>query len=719
MISKRIEALARECAFRGCHFPKVHLLQDYHYAALNLYAHLPKWEKRARSMAYAINKQDILVYEGDRLGARALQEWGAMPEKTDPDLDYLTKAEEMILQKYPEVQELRRHQLITSSSFGHIAWRYDWLLEKGVTGMREIYEKALKEAPDQKAEEFYRGVLIMLDALQKFSDRHIPAYRALGNHELADLMERVPRYPARNFREAVQFFWIQLQVVKSENPFGGNSPGWLDHYLWPYLERDLKQGIYTLNEAKELIDELFLRMDERLYLKDSHGETIVVGGTLPNGESAVNPLTYIMVQSMIDLNITHPLLYIRVPENPSEELMKLCTDYILSGSNRAQIYNDKVMMDALVKKGVPRAEAARYSAGGCMEIGIQGAQSDQLFCGYQNIPKMLELMITGGVCLKTGMPVQSFHARKSLAGYENFENFYADFLREATRITHISLGQQDIYSEVSAEKRPVYLISGMINDCLEKGRNMNDGGARYHDYGMCPLGLPNVADGLTAIKLAVFDQKICTAQEMIDALKVDFKGYERLQRQLQKLPKYGQDHPEADEMARRVTGDFADIYLSFTTRFGGKGLPITLSFQWTPKAAAILGATADGGHAGRFPAQGLTPHSSAMTEGITAAIRSACIVPYEKFPGGATTMWDFDSSWAKPQLIEALLKTFLDEGGQIFQGNTTPLSDLLAARERPEDYGHLIVRVGGYSARFTRLSEGLQMEIIQRLRHSA
>jgi len=717
MKTERIAQLEKACAERGKARIASHFMDDYHRAGLTLFSDCPQWEKTARAMAYAMDQLEIYADADDRIGGRIYHINEQPVTRTDPDLDYRTEADKAFLKEYPDGAELRRNQLIGGTAVGHITWFFHHLLEKGITGFRKMYEDALAHAADEEAEHFYRGVIIMLDAMQSFNDKHIAAYEAVGNHELAELMRRVPRNPARTFREAVQAFFMQHIVVMRENPFGGNGPGRLDYFLWPYLERDLAAGICTLEEAREIIDELFLRIDERIYARDMWVEAIVVGGTHPDGTSAVNPLTYMMVESIMDLDITHPSVYVRLPENPPEDLLRLCARYMMAGRNRAQILYDPSVLGALVERGTPFEDAVHYACGGCMEVGVQGMTSDFLYIGWHNTAKMLELMITGGVCLRTGNKIASFKADKSLAAYSDFESFYRDFIEEADRLTTIYLREQDIYSEHAEKARPSYLISSMIDDCLARGRNMHAGGARYHDYGGTHLAMPNVADGLYAIKLAVFDRKLCTAEELIDALKANFSGYENLQAKLKALPKYGVDNEEADAMARRVAADFSDMYLHYTTRWGGKGKPVILTFVYSPRAAAVLGATPDGRNAGSSIAHGVTPHSSSMKEGITAAIQSCGRMPFEKFAGGASTMWDFDSSWANEEVITALLKTFIDKNGQIFQGNTTPLDELLKAQENPDEYASLIVRVGGYSARFVTLPRELQDEIIGRMRH--
>lgn len=717
MLSDRIQKLHEISLERGFAGQPSHFNLDYHASALGQFADLPHWEKLARAMAYAIENQDIWAYEGDRIGGRIYYAYEAPVTEPCAELDFYAEAHQVFHSIYPEAGELMENQLISATAVGHITWFFDKLLRLGTEGFRAQYEAALKTAKDQEAEEFYQGVIIMLDALQAFNDKHIAEYERLGNTELAELMRKVPRQPSTSFREAVQAFYMQHIVVMRENPFGGNGPGRLDYYLWPYLKADLEAGKCSLEEAKELIDELFIRIDERIAGWDGWVEAIVVGGTHKDGSSAVNPLTYIMIRSIMDLNITHPSIYVRLPKDPPEDLLDLCGEYMTSGNNRAQILYDPAVIGALEKRGTPFEDAVEYACGGCMEVGIQGMTSDFLYIGWQNTAKMLELMVTGGICLRTGNRIQGFKADKSLAAYDSFDGFYSDFIAEADRLTKIYLHEQDIYSECAQKNRPSYLISSMIDNCLERGRNMHGGGAKYHDYGGTHLALPNVADSLFAIRKAVFEDKICTANELIDALKADFKGYEKLQARLRRIPKYGVDNQEVDEFTRQVMIDFANMYSSYTTRFGGKGKPVILTFVWSPEATAKLGASPDGRNMGEGVAHGVTPQSSSMTEGVTAAINSCGKMPFECFSGGASSMWDLDSSIATPAVLKALIKTFIENGGQIFQGNTTPVEELIEAKKHPERYGHLMVRVGGYSARFIHLQECLQDDIIARVRH--
>lgn len=715
--SERIRKLFERSRAIAIDPPKSSFQHDLHFSARTIYRELPRHEKQARAMAYALEHQEVFIEPDDRIIGRVYYKNEIAVEEYDPDFDFNTRLRKATEAADPAYGELCRYQLATWGAPGHIAWDWNTLLHCGTEGLRERCVTGLaRHAGDAAAKNFYNGVQILLDAMDAWNAHHVARLEAMGKTEEAEICRRVPKYPARSFREAVQAFFFQFIIVMKENPYGGNSPGRLDYYLWPYLEGDLQNGSITLEEAEELIEELFLRIDERLYHSDGWVESVVLGGSHPNGESAVNPLTYLMLRAFMKHDISHPHIYCRIPKNPPKEYIDALADYVIHGRNRAQLLCDESIVEALVRNGVTRTDAADYFCGGCMEVGIQGRTSDFLFTGYQNIPKLLEICMTGGYCLTSKQSLTYLHP-KSLTQCDTFEEFYAVFLSEATRILRANLEYQDRLSAYVDEMRPSYLISSMIDDCLTKGRGMHGGGARYHDYGSSLVGIPNAADALTAIKLAVYEQKLCTAEEMLDAMKADFVGYEELRLRLAALPKYGQGNAEADGMAARLCRDLHEIYASYVNRFGGNGKLVLLTFVWAPTAGAILGATPDGRRAGIPIAHSITPQSSAMTKGITTAINSCASLPFELFSGGASTMWDLDPSIATPTVVSSLFMSFFKQGGHIFQGNVTDVEELRRALDEPDAYRHLFVRVGGYSARFVNLSRELQEEIITRLRH--
>ena len=714
--SQRIKEIYISAEEKGINQPLSTFLYDMHYFGNTTYANLEKWEKIARSMADAIVKQKICINKNDCLIGRIYHSNEKAVIKINKDFDYNSKPYEKICKEVPGYSELLEYQLCGSTLKGHVAWAWDEILRLGTSGLKSKCAKALAKTTDVKSQQFYNGVLIMLEALEAWNDEHIKVLKKLGMNKMVAICSQVPKFPARTFHEAVQAFFMQYIIVMRENPFGGNSPGRLDYYLWPYLENDLANGICTLSDAREIIDELFIRINERIYMDDTWVEVVTLGGSHTNGTDAVNPLSYIMIESIMELEITHPSVYIRLTKNSPPDFLNLCAKYMTHGSNRAQLFSDETIIGALTESGVPLRDAVEYISGGCMEIGLQGMTSDFLFNGWWNTTKLVEICVTGGICLKTGNRLSSVNL-KGLEHYKSYDDFYDDFLAEAKRLLTIFFRAQDTYSEEAEFSRPSYLISSMIQDCMAKGRNMHGGGARYHDYGSTPIGLPNAADYLYAIKKAVFDNKICSAAELISALKANFKGYEDLRKRLINIPKYGQENNEADSLMAKLCADISEIYTSDTNRFGGTGKIIVMTFIWAAQAGSMLGATADGNLAGKPVAQGITPQSSSMTKGITAAMNSCFVIPQKCFNGGASTMWDLDYTWATEDIIQALFTTFIKNGGQIYQGNVTDVNELINAQQNPEEYANLIVRVGGFSARFISLDKELQDDIITRIRH--
>jgi pyruvate-formate lyase len=698
--------------------------EQVHQAYVERFTELPPRKRQARAFAWALAHLPVYHFPEARL-AGMVYHLGSWAEVADP-YDWVTPAREQAATLAQDA-ELSEMKLYTSGGFpGHITWRWDWVLEKGILGMIEEYRTALLTAHDETARDFYEGVITRLVAVLHWNERHIIALeealcgaprdeRARLTH-LLDICRRVPASPARTFHEAVQSFYFQHLCVMRENPYGGNGPGRLDYFLWPYLERDLAAGAITLAEAYELVQELFIFIHERILEADGWVETIVVGGCHPDGSSAVNPLSHLMVEAIIALDQVHPAVYMRMPDNPPADYVALAARYLREGKNRAQILSDPAIMAAMMQHGMPAADAAHYTCGGCMEILPQGMQSDMLFTAYHNVPKVVEVTLTGGECLRTGGRLAAGGLR-SLTAYADFEAFFAAFAAELRRQAATMVPRLDLYSRSMAEHRPQYLLSSLMQDCLVRGREQHDGGARYHDYGVAALGVPNAADALYAVKRAVFEDRLCTAEELLAALRVDFAGYETLQAALRAFPKYGQQHPDADAMADRVLTALCDAYDAAVNERGGRLKPMLFTFVWSPEAGGALGATAYGEHAGRNIAQGLTPQNSAMSDGITAAIGSHAGLSLHRVTGAATTMWDLDTQWASQEVVSALLTSFLDLGGMIFQGNTTDVADLIAARARPQDFPNLIVRVGGFSSRFVILSAELQEEIIARVRH--
>lgn len=719
-LSPRILKFREASRLRGAAPPPNLAMQDFAEAFFGLYARRPYWERYARSLALALERKPVVLLDDERLTGMLYQNGPNRPH------DESFKPYTVNAHLPARLQAAKIDLYFGAWPWpGHIGWRWDSILHEGVEGLMKRLRQALAAAPDAKSRQFYRGALLLWKSALRWNDRYVAALRdkartATGAERdrlagLARLCHRVPRKPARTFHEAVQTFHFQHLVVMFENPYGGNGPGRLDYFLWPYLEHDLATGTTTREEAKELVDELMLRLHERIQLEDGWVEAVMVGGTHPDGSSSLNPLSSMILNSIAALDQTHPSVYVRLARKDPADFRDLTVRYLLHGRNRAQIYNEEACLEAITRSGVPPADAAMYMAGGCMEISVQGMASDMNFTGCMNVAKSVELVLNGGVDLLTGKPL--IPPGRTLPEYRDFEDLYAAVEHELVREFSELVRALDLGSEAFARWRPTCLLSSLTGDCVARGRDQQDGGARYHDYGFAPLAITAAADSLHAIRQAVFEQRFVSAADLLAAMRADYKGQEALRQRLTRIPRYGCENAEADAMANRVMRTVCSAATGAKNRFGGSLKPMLFTFVWGPGASRELGARADGQKAGARIGHGMTPQNMAMDKGITAAINSCVTLDYSIVSGGATTMWDVAPELAQPEILRSLLKRYLDGGGMIFQGNTTCVEDLKQARKHPEQYPNLIVRVGGFSARFVTLSAELQEEILTRHRH--
>jgi len=712
---------------------------NWTYAFFELYKDEPLRLRQALSFAYALNNEPALIFDGFELVGQFYRIQGlGTPDANGHGIweehAAASVAERRCESELPDLIALSNQPGgkawvdMSACTFGHTAWHWEWILESGVEGLlKRIAQSPAAKNPEKR--HLLDGMKICLEALLEWNDRHVAALEEkLARGTDANLSEElrrkleicrnVPRRGSKTFREAVQAFHFSYLATMYENPYGGNGPGRLDYFLWPFLEKDLKAGIEKLQSARELIDELFVRFHERHgFTGETAVETIVVGGSHPDGTSSINPLSYMMVESISDLKIGHPSVYMRMPENPPEEYLDLAAHDLAVGNNRGQIISDKAIVEASLDWGIPEEDARMYVCGGCMEIFPHGMNGDLLMTGWFNTPMLLELVLNGGRSLIDARQMLP-HYHKELPDFPTFEAFYEAFEAELRTALYLTFRKIDIAAEEAARLRPAFLLSSQIDDCIGRGLPINGGGAKYEDFGTTPLGIPNLADRLTALAIAVYEEKFLSATELLEALHCDFEGLEPLRRRLASLPKFGQGNAVADAMAKRVCTTICNIYASYTNRLGGRVKPMVMTFTMAAPTGASLGAAPDGSKAGIPIAQGLTPQSCAMKDGITPAILSANTLPLRLFSGGASTMWDLDPALATPETLKSLVKTFIATGGQIYQGNTTSVEELENALAEPEKYPNLMVRVGGFSSRFVALKPDVQREVVQRHRHS-
>lgn len=692
----------------------------------------PLRRRQALAFAHTLKAEPVMSLDGQLSGLLHNPSCGYWyPRKHDvsalypeaKDFDPFHRAAQRIAAELPEllredgissVEEMERsggrYHFPIQCAPGHIGWRWDWVVKDGFAGLLGRIARSMTTA-DAKGHEELEGMKICVEAALAWAEAHL----AIAAPHQRAVLERVPRHGARNFLEAVQAFHFAYILGLYDCPYGGNGPGRLDYHLWPYLEADLRSGAQTLDFARNLLDELFILFNERCGFGE---ETIVVGGCHADGSCAANALTKIAVESIMTLKrFLQPPVYIRVPKDAPDWLWDLSARFLAEGGNRAQILNDEAIVQAVAADGhIPLADARDYMCGGGMEVSPFGMNGDLLFTGFFNVGKVLELALTCGSCLLTGERLGAPSA--GLAGFGTFEELYAAFLAELDRRLTNSFRRMDIHAEELARLRPAFFVSSLVADCVENARVINDGGARYEDFGSTPLGIPNAADSLLAIKKAVFEQSFVEPGELLEALRANFVGHEALRLRLLALPKYGQGDAEADALMGRLVEDICAIYANYRNHLGGRVKPMIMTFVMAPIVGSSLGAMPDGRRARTPIAHGITPQAAAMTGGISTVMRSATSVPLALFSGGASHMWDFDAALANAGALRPLLEVFFKSGGQMFQGNMASVEEMRAAVADPEPHRGLTVRVGGFSAAFVSLGENVQTEIIERHHHA-
>lgn len=705
-------------------------------AFFEIYEHLPLAERQARAHAYTIENEPVHIFPLERIAGQVYQACpgSGAPEyfATEPgskwaEVSAVNMAHQAIGKVFPASDPFHKHFGGTGAP-GHITWDYGIVLNLGVEGMlSKIAGLRQNKINDPEAVEFYDCTVILLNGFLAWVEKHVGALKKATAEEsdpqrrkelleMAETCEHAPAKPARTFHEAVQSFFFQQMAVLIEGPHAGNGPGRLDWYLWPFLKADLDAGRATLEEARELLTELMIKLDERLHDTDLWVEAITVGGRDPGGSISINPLSYMITEIMIDLKNTHPSVYIRVPDGAPSEFIDLAVKYLIESGNRGQVYGDDAVISAMIDNGIAPADARHWGAGGCMEIGVQGASGDMLFSFAQNVARTFELCLNAGKTFGAGEKIAPID--KSLADYTSFDELYNTFSAELARETDILMRQLDIALGFYSKCRPLYLLSTMVHDCLERGRELNGGGARYPDFGGSGVGIPNVGDSLYAIKKAVFEEKRYTGAQILEGLKRNFDGFEEMRAYLLNLPKFGSGRDEeVVKLVDRVLMDYSANLKNHTNPQGGHCRPIILGFVWVVDFGLQTGATPDGRLAGKPLAHGLAPQCGSATNGITAAIGDATSLSLQEIDGGASMMWDIDSVWAKPEFVRPVLQTYLNEGGHLFQGNVTSVEDLIKAQKNPDEHRDLMVRVGGYSARFLTLSKETQDEIINRRKY--
>lgn len=532
----------------------------------------------------------------------------------------------------------------------------------------------------------------MIDAIIDLCDRYRAEAEKIGRTDVAQVLAQVPRYPARNFREALQFFRILHYSLWLEGDYH-NTVGRFDQYMYPYFEQDVKAGVYTRETALELVEDFFLSFnkDSDLYVgvqQGDNGQSMVLGGTDVNGNDCFNLLSELCLEASRNMKLIDPKINLRVSKNTPLSIYEKGTELTKVGLGFPQYSNDDVVIKGLERLGYEHEDAVNYVVAACWEFIIPGVGNDIANIAAVNFPALVDRVIRRDI------------------GTADFETLVSDVKREvASECDAIRAGINN-----------VWFVPSPFMELLRDGR-------KYNNFGIHGSGIACAADALAAVQKYVYNEKTVTPERLISALDNDFANDAELLHILRyEAPKMGIGSDEADALGGMLLDAFADALEGKTNCMGGKwraGTGTAMYYLWH---ARELGATADGRRAGEPFGTNFSPSLFARIPGPLSDIKSFTSHDMTRNINGGPLTLEFSAAMFRNDVsiskVAALVKYFIERGGHQLQLNTVNPEAMKEAQKHPELYRQLVVRIWGWSAYFVELDTDFQNHVMARQEYS-
>ena len=633
------------------------------------------------------------------------------------------------------------------NGLGHVALGYDKLLKYGFKGMQKKIEERICNLDITMPENlekyhFYNSLLVVCEALIEFAKRYSIEAKKLSEKEnnlqrkrelekISKICKDLSVMPPKTFHAALQsFFFIQL-IAQIESNGTAISPGRFDYYMYPFYKKDLEEGIITKIEAQELLNCLWIKFNEIIKVWNEEdaksfagfpiSQNLCVSGQTKEGVDSTNEISYMCLQALIDTMLPQPALSVRIHKNiPYDFFLRTC-EVIKLGTGMPALYNDEIIITALLKRGFTLQDARNYAIVGCVEPSINGKDWPRSNGGFFNLAKILELALNDGKSQTTGK--QLGIRTGSLVNFKSFEDIFEAFNKQLNHFIRHLVITNNIIDLAHRELAPLPFVSLLTDDCIEKGKDVTSGGAHYNATGPLVVGLSNVADSIAAIKKIVFkDQKI-TLKELEESLERNFDNRESIRQiLLNESPKYGNDDDDVDLYANKVASIYCEAINKYNNFQGGQFFGAFIPVSSNVPLGKMVGATPDGRRAHEALAEGISPVQGRDKKGPTAVLKSVAKIDHVSAPLGTLLNMKFNpiclDSNEKLEKFISLIKTYFYLGGLHVQFNIVNREILRKAQINPEQYRDLVVRVAGYSAFFTDLDKAIQDDIMARTEHS-
>ena len=607
----------------------------------------------------------------------------------------------------------------------HCAPDYVTVLNIGIGGLLEKISKSEKNHKgDKDALSYLNAMRISLNALQERIRLHVKRADELMGADGYDKerllfikknCEAIVERPPESFAEALQLVWMIHSSFVVDMRFAV-ALGRLDRYLYPYFKKEIESGELTKERTTELLENIFIKICERRMFRN-HDDVvnICIGGVDGDGKCAVNGLSYCILEAVKNVNMPGPNLSARITPDTPDEFLDECLKSIGTGLGYPALMNDTVNMAALSKYGYDENDVRNYSMVGCVENFMTGKQppwTDDRF----DTPRFLEYVLFNGAGYdktKTGIKTVP------LSEITSMKVFMREFEKQLASGVNEYMGQyRKLHVIEDGTNYTSPFLSCFFDDCIEKGRDLNMGGTRYPSaHGASLMGIATVSDSLAAIEKVVFCDREATLQEVADAMKANFVGYEDLHKKLLAAPKYGNNDNFVDKYAVWFTSYLSDVFSKYKTYDGGGIYTSIASNVSNIPAGKIIGATPDGRLAGEPLSDAASPTYGRDTRGATSTVLSVSKPDYTNCACGTVVNQKYSpaafSDGKRDKLLQ-LIKVYFSRGGQEIQINATSSEILKDAMEHPENYQSLVVRVSGFSALYVTLDKEVQKDILNR-----
>ena len=631
-------------------------------------------------------------------------------------------------------------------SVGEITPDYqDVLFKKGWQGIidtcKEKMAKISLAAPDGlKKYDFYRSIILCGEGMIILAGRYREKALAMAETEkdpvrkdellnIADILSRIPAQPPVTFQEALQMIWFyQLGGILMENPLSLN-PGRFDQYMYPYYKYDIEHKLHDEDGILELIECYWLKLSEWVWTISANTadffagynqfQNLTVGGTDRNGKDATNELSYLCLKATGEVKTHQPGLSVRIGHDSPHKFVEAVMELVAQGTGFPAIHSDKTGYQMLKNMGYETEDARDWNNCGCVVPHFRKT-FEWTSTVNVNFSGAFEYATNGGKSRITGeqmgLPI---HTDRKFASYEEVEQA---FMEQFDNLISISVTGAILAQKLQKVLIPRPFFSAVSESCLEKGMDLVDGGAKY-TIGpvLTGIGLAESANSLAAVKKLVFDDKVCSMDELLDAMDKNWEGYDELRKLAQDAPKYGNDDDYVDDIARRIGNHYYEEAHKYTDIYGKTFTTAFMGISNFIPTGRVIGATACGRKATEPISEGVSPVAGTDTSTPLAAMKSVAKMNQDIHSGGTLLNMrlshDLVSTPRGRNNLASMIQSFFDMGAFHIQFNTLSSKTLLDAQAHPENYRDLLVRVAGYSTQFVHLSKTLQDSIIRRTVH--